>query len=91
MAEIFEISGTPIVLASSAWGTGYYGFGEASYALTLSGLAAGAMRQSDKIDLGESRAPRYVVRIGFKYGTAPSSGRAISVYWSASKSPTAGE
>lgn len=58
-------------------------------ALTLSGVANGAARQSLKVDLGATRAPRYALYgcVDFT-GEAPSATGQIDYYWSPSTHAT---
>lgn len=58
-------------------------------ALTLSGVADGAGRQSDKVDLGATRARRYSVLgcVDFT-GETPVAGNSIDYYWAPSVSST---
>lgn len=60
-------------------------------ALTLSGVASGAGRQSDKVDLGATRAPSYEVLgcVDFT-GETPTVGTTIGYYWAPSTSATQG-
>lgn len=57
--------------------------------LTLSGIADAAGRQSDKVDLGATRAPAYEVLgcVDFT-GETPSAGGTIDYYWAPSTSTT---
>lgn len=50
--------------------------------LTLAGVADGAGRQSDKVDLGASRAPAYTLLgcVDFT-GEAPTTGETVDYYW----------
>ena len=59
-------------------------------ALTLSGLAAGAGRQSLKIDLGALRAPRYALFgcVDFTGESTHVSGELVNYYWLPSTSGT---
>ena len=58
--------------------------------LTLASVAAAAGRQSDKIDLGATRAPRYAVygAIDLTGETLHASGETIDYYWAPSASTT---
>jgi len=56
----------------------------------VAGLTTAATRQSTKVDLGVRRAPAYNVHASFEFGTAPTAGAAIELYWSPSTSGTAG-
>lgn len=57
--------------------------------LTLASLADDAGRQSDKVDLGEFRAPRYhcLGAVDFT-GETPTAGERFDVYWAPSTSST---
>lgn len=57
--------------------------------LTLSGLADGAGRQSDKCDLGATRAALYdcLITVDFT-GETPTAGEVVRVYWAPSTSGT---
>ena len=59
--------------------------------LTLSGLASGSGRQSDKVDLGATRAPTYSVLgcVDFTDETPTASTR-VDYYWAPSTSTTQG-
>lgn len=57
--------------------------------ITLASLANGAGRQSDKVDLGANRAPRYAVMGAFDFtGETPTAGGRMDVYWAPSTSGT---
>ena len=66
-------------------------FGDAGddYAITLTGLASAAARQSAKADFGATRADLYDVIVEIDSGTAPAAGKTVDFYWSASTSSTA--
>ncbi len=60
------------------------------FALTLSGLADGAGRQSAKADLGAARARLYAVFAAFDFtGRTPTALGTIDLYWAPSTSGTA--
>jgi hypothetical protein len=59
-------------------------------ALTLTGLAVGAARQSVKINLGATRPSAFVLDGAFEWFVAVLAGGAIDCYWSASSHATAG-
>lgn len=88
--EILVKSGTPVVFANS----GDYSSTNSGYTRTaqinLTSIANGAARQSDKVDLGATRAFRYSVRVGMEIDVAPAAGTLVEFYWSASFSGTAG-
>lgn len=57
---------------------------------TMSGIADGAGRQSDKADLGASRAEFYEVMASFDWtGETPTAGDMVELYWAPSVSATA--
>jgi len=57
--------------------------------LTLSGVADDAGRQSDKMDLGANRAPRYDVHAAVDFtGETPTAGERVDVFWAPSTSTT---
>ena len=59
------------------------------YTLTLSGVADGAGRQSDKADLGANRAAAYEVKAAVDFtGETPTAGGTIDYYWLPSGSGT---
>jgi hypothetical protein len=61
----------------------------ANVALTLNNLANGAARQSDKCDLGATRAARYVLLGTVDYtGETPSAAGQTDYYWAPSTSGT---
>ena len=64
-----------------------------NYDLTLNGLAAGALRQGEKSDLGLDSGGlvpgRFVVILVYKPASNPTAGELVSVYWSSSPSSTA--
>ena len=49
--------------------------------LTLSGVTNGAARQSDKIDLGATRAAQYSVKAAIEWFSAPTAGNTVDFYW----------
>lgn len=58
--------------------------------LTLSGVANNAGRQSDKCDLGATRAAAYECMIAVDFtGETPTVGNTVEVYWAPSTSGTA--
>ena len=59
--------------------------------LTLSAVADGAARQSNKVDLGATRAAAYECLIAVDFtGETPVTGEVVEVYWAPSTSGTAG-
>lgn len=59
-------------------------------AITLASLANNAARQAVKLDLGATRAERYLVKATFELAATPTSGNTIDLYWAPSTSATAG-
>lgn len=57
--------------------------------IDLTSLADAAARQSDKVDLGENRAPAYKVRCAFELAATPTAGEVIELYWAPSQHATA--
>lgn len=83
-------TGTPIVFADATdFVAGTHGLTQTKQ-LDLTSLANGAARQSEKVDLGATRAAAYDVFVGFEFDVAPTAGVAVEVYWSESHSGTAG-
>ena len=74
--EILAKNGTQIVWADVA------DFGDSPVARTdqidLTSIAVGAARESDKVDLGATRAQRYDVTLRVEFDVAPSSGDIVS-------------
>jgi hypothetical protein len=59
-------------------------------ALTLSGVVSAAARQSDKANLGATRASRYEVMAAFDFtGETPSATGHVALYWAPSTHATA--
>lgn len=58
------------------------------YAITLASLAAAAGRNGVKGDLGATMAPAYSVFAHFEFGTAPTAGGTVAVYWAPSNDNT---
>lgn len=87
--EVLQKSGTPIVFADttdySSTGSGY----TRTHQIDLTSLANGAARESDKADLGATRAAKYAVHVGIEIDVAPTAGTVIEFYWSSSFSGTA--
>jgi len=88
--EILHKRGTPVVFADttdfSSTNNGYTRTAQ----ITLETLATTRARQSDKADLGATRARLYAVRVGIEFDVAPTIGQTVEFYWSASASATAG-
>lgn len=90
--EVLLKNGTDIVLAdvtdhSPAAGNN---LGTRTDQIDLTSLAAGAYRQSAKVDLGATRAKQFAVSGAFEFGTAPTAGGRIHVWVGFSNSATAG-
>lgn len=89
-SQILVENGTPIVFADST----DYSSTNSGYTRTaqidLTSLATTDSRQSDKVDLGATRAAMYSVRVGIEFDVAPTAGSTVEFYWSASASSTAG-
>lgn len=86
--EILHKVGTPIVFADT---TDFAGSGYTRTAqIDLTSLANGAARESDKVDLGATRARLYGVAVAIEFDVAPTAGNTVEFYWSASPSGTAG-
>jgi hypothetical protein len=58
--------------------------------LDLTGVADGAARQSDKVDLGATRAELYEVHAAIEIAATPTAGDVIEFWWAPSVSGTAG-
>ena len=88
--EIKQKVGTPIVFADTTdFSSPSHGFTRTAQ-IDLTSLANNAARQSDKVDLGATRAAAYGVRVGIEMDVAPTAGTVIEFYWSGSASATAG-
>ena len=90
MATFTLADGTPIVWADT---TDYSATNSAftrTDQIALAALADGAARQGAKKDLGATRSPTYAVRVGIEFNVAPTAGKVVEFYWSASNSGTAG-
>lgn len=88
--QILVENGTPVVFADSTdYSSTNSGYTRTAQ-LDLTSIANGAARQSDKVDLGATRAARYAVRVGIEMDVAPTAGTTVEFYWSASASGTAG-
>ncbi len=90
-AEILVKTGTPIVFADTTdWSSPNHGFTRTAQ-IDLTSLANGAARQSDKVDLGATRARLFSMKVGIEFDVAPgTSGPLVEFFWSASHSATAG-
>lgn len=64
-------------------------FGALTDQIDLTGLADGAARQGDKVDLLVSRAPEYSVFAAIEIAATPAAGSIIEFYWAPSPSATA--
>jgi hypothetical protein len=88
--EILTKYGTPIVWSDttdySATNSGYTRTAQ----IDLTSIASGAARQGVKVDLGATRARRYLVKLGIEMDVAATAGNLISVHFSESISATAG-
>lgn len=88
--EILHKQGTPVVFSDTTdYSATNSGFTRTAQ-IDLTSIANGAARQSDKADLGATRARLYAVRVGIEYDVAPTAGTVTEFYWSASTSGTAG-
>jgi len=54
------------------------------------GVLTNEARESDKVDLGATRAAGYAVTVAMEYATAPVAGETYDIYWAASPVSTAG-
>ena len=92
MSEILvHTSGAPICWADpvqyTQWAYSPGNVYSRTHTLNLKGLAAGTgARQSDKADLGVTRAQGYVVKSAIEFATAPTAGAPVEYYWSSSPS-----
>lgn len=88
--EILHKVGTPVVFANSGdYSSTNSGFTRTAQ-INLTSIANGAARQSDKVDLGATRARLYAVMVGIEIDVAPTAGALVEFYWAASHSATAG-
>ena len=88
--QVLEISGTPIVFADTTdYSSSLSGYTRTAQ-IDLTSLASAAARQSDKVDLGATRAPKYGIAVGIEMDVAPTAGLSIEFWWSSSFSATAG-
>jgi len=63
--------------------------GSTSVELELTGLTDTAGRESNKQDLGATRAARYSVTASLEFATAPTTGDVVEFYWAPSPDPSA--
>lgn len=88
--EVLHKVGTPVVFADttdySSTGSGFTRTAQ----LNMESISNSAARQSDKVDLGATRARQYAVVVGVESGTAPTAGNLYEFFWSSSHSATAG-
>lgn len=90
--NILVQSGTAIVFADTtdhAPATAN-NLGTRTHQLDLTGVADGAARQSDKVDLGATRAEVYEVLAAIEIAATPTAGEVIEFWWAPSMSGTAG-
>jgi hypothetical protein len=69
--DILTKQGSSIVFAASG----------GNVLITLTSLAATAGRKSDAVDLSSTFGPRYRVQLETKFGTAPTAGKPVEIYW----------
>jgi len=92
MTDILLASGTPIILGNSGDYSPTAGAsltGTRTHQLNLTGLVAGAYRQSAKFDMGATRAQRYFCRAAIEPASAPAAGGAVEVFLGLSDNATA--
>lgn len=89
--EVLIKTGTIIVLADSTdhAPAAANNLGTRTDQIDLTSLAAGAARQSAKIDFGATRARKYNVIVAIEWATAPTAGETIDFYLAPSPSSTA--
>jgi hypothetical protein len=63
--------------------------GSTDVQLAVVGVAAGAARESAKVNLGAVRAARYSVNMSCEWATAPVTGETVDLYWAPSPNATA--
>lgn len=66
-------------------------FGTRTHQIDLTSVADDAARQSDKIDLGESRAQIYAAYAAIEFAATPTAGEHVELYWAESPSGTAAQ
>lgn len=87
--EILIKSDTPIVIANSG---DYAGdLGSQTDQINLTSVASTEARESDKIDLGATRAAVYAVTAAIEFDVAPTSGNIVSIWWAPSPASAAGD
>ena len=89
---VYVKNGTSFVWSNSTYLAGAepkLGVYSATYDIDCASLGAAAARQSIKADLGNPRAPAYVVDISFEMVSDPAAGGSISLSGSHSSSATA--
>lgn len=69
--DILTKQGNSIVFAASG----------GNVLITLTSLASVSGRKSDAVDLGSVFGPRFRVQLETKFGTAPTAGKPIEIYW----------
>ena len=82
--------GTPIVVADATDYVDNQGMGARTDQIDLTGLAAGAAHQSDKLDFTANIDLEYVLGASIEWATAPTAGETVDFYVSWSNSATAG-
>ena len=81
--------GTPIVVADSTDYVNNQGMGARTNQIDLTSLAAGAARQSDKLDFTANIDLEYILGSSVEWATAPAAGETVDFYISWSNSGTA--
>lgn len=93
--NILVQNGTAIVFADTTdhapGATAANNLGARTAQIDLTGVADGAARQSDKVDLGATRAEVYAVDAAFEIAATPTAGDVIELWWAPSNSSTAGQ
>ena len=93
--NILVQSGTAIVFADTTdhapGATASNNLGTRTHQIDLTGVADSAARQSDKVDLGATRAEVYSVTAAFEIAATPTAGEVIELWWAPSPSGTAGQ
>lgn len=62
---------------------------ELDFSAGAAGLADGAAREGDSVDLGAERAQRYRLTLNMEIDAAPASGEVVDLYWAPSEDNTA--
>lgn len=94
MTDVLIGNGTPIILADTtdhAPTAGSTLGGTRTDQIDLTSLAAGAYRQSAKVDFGLTRAREWICRAAFEPASAPAAGGAVEVFVGFSDSATAAD